>query len=148
MTDIAKAFKSEISRLSRKEIRATINPLVKQTRDLKKLIRAQNQRIQELERSLAGKMDKKDTGQIQPELVKDKPQQRIRTSPDSIKRHRKRLKLSQKNFGLLLGVSTLTVSKWETGHAKPRGRNKEAFALIRQIRPKEAKARLEQLQGV
>jgi DNA-binding transcriptional regulator YiaG len=148
MSNIAKVLKSEISRLSRKEIRATVTPFVKQLRDLKRVIRAQNQRLQELERALAGKVDKQDTGQIQPELVKDKPSQRIRTSPESIKRHRKRLKLSQKDFGLLLGVSTLTVSKWETGHAKPRGRNKEAFALVRQMRPREARARLEKIQGV
>jgi len=62
MSNIAKVLKSEISRLARKEIRATVTPFVKQLRDLKRVIRAQNQRIQELEQALAGKVDKEDTG--------------------------------------------------------------------------------------
>lgn len=147
MVDIAKMLRSEIGRLARKEIRAMVQPLGEQIRDMKKIVRGQNMRIQELEAALATKADQEDAGKIQPALAKEKLTRSIRTSPASIKRHRQRLKLSQREFGLLVGVSTLTVSKWETGNAKPRGKNKETFALLRKMGFKEATARLEQIQG-
>jgi transcriptional regulator with XRE-family HTH domain len=36
-----------------------------------------------------------------------------------IKKNRKKLKLNQAEFGNLLGVHHVTVSKWESGHPSP-----------------------------
>lgn len=40
-------------------------------------------------------------------------------APDEIKQARKKLKLSQKAFADVLGVSFATVNRWERGHADP-----------------------------
>lgn len=142
MPDIAKILKDEIRRIARSEARASSSTLTQQIRDLKKQNRDQTRQIHELRSALKTKVDKKDTGAIDPLLSKEKPAGAVRTNPKSIKQHRKRLKLSQRQMGLLLGVSTLTVSKWETGNAHPRGGNLNAFAILRNMGLKEVKARL------
>ena len=40
-------------------------------------------------------------------------------APEEIKQARKKLKLSQKAFADVLGVSFATVNRWERGHAEP-----------------------------
>lgn len=147
MADLVKMLRSEIGRLARKEIRAVVQPLGDQIQNMKKIIKGQNVRIQELELALDRKADIEDAGKIQPPFAKEQLIGDVRISPASIKKHRKRLKLSQRKFGLLVGVSTLTVSKWETGNAKPRGKNKQIFSLLRKMGFKEATARLDKILG-
>lgn len=142
MPDIAKLLKDEIRRIARSEARTATSTLTQKIGDLKKQNRAQGKQIKELHSALKTKVNKKDTGAIDPLLSKGKPVRAVRTSPKSIKQHRKRHKLSQRQVGLLLGVSSLTVSKWETGNAKPRGKNMEAFGLFRSMGLKEVQARL------
>ncbi len=146
MPDIAKLLKEEISRLARKETRAAVSPLTKQIQSLKRTIRDQNERIKALNTTLATKADIEDSGVIKPVLAQEKVLVKPRTSPKSIKRQRQRLKLSQRQMGLLLGVSTLTINKWEMGNAKPRGKNLEAFALLRGMGLKEVRARLAEVE--
>jgi transcriptional regulator with XRE-family HTH domain len=58
---------------------------------------------------------------------------------------RKRLGLSAADLGLLLGVSALSVYKWEQGKARPRAKYLEAIADLRGIGKREAAVRLESL---
>jgi len=146
MLDIAKVLKDEISRLARKEVRSLIFPFTKQVQTLKKTIRDQNAKINAISKALSFKVDIKDSGVIIPHLSKGEASVKVRTSPKSIKRHRQRLKLSQRQMGLLLGVSTLTVNKWEMGNAQPRGKNLDSFSLLRRMGFKEVKTRLAEVE--
>jgi transcriptional regulator with XRE-family HTH domain len=59
--------------------------------------------------------------------------------------HRKRLGLSAADCGKLLGVSALSVYKWEQGSARPRAKYLPAIAALRTLGKREATKRLEEL---
>jgi len=146
MSNIAKILKEEISRLARKEAKIILSPMMKQIQSLKKIIRNQKNQINTLQTALSTKADIKDSGVINPNLNKRQILVKSRISPKSIKRQRQRLKLSQRQMGLLLGVNTITVNKWETGSTKPNGENLNSFILLRGMGLKEVKFRLATLE--
>jgi DNA-binding XRE family transcriptional regulator len=59
--------------------------------------------------------------------------------------HRKRLGLSAREMGLLLGASALSVYKWEAGQARPRAKHLQAIASVRKLGKREALKRLEEM---
>ena len=144
MPNLAQVLKEEISRLARKESKSMIGPLQKQVGDLKKTLRGQRQQIASLQKELGRKPTRVSTGQITPDVSS---RMTVRISPPSIKKHRNRLGLSQREMGLLLDVSTLTICKWEAGNAVPRGKNKLAIAGFRKLGKKEVRERLGMLAG-
>ena len=58
---------------------------------------------------------------------------------------RRRLGLSARECGLLLGTSAQTIYNWESAKATPRQSQVNALAEIRSIGKREATARLEKL---
>ena len=71
---------------------------------------------------------------------------RLRFTAKGIKALRKKTRLSQTDFGKLIGASTLSVSNWELGKALPR-KSSDAFRKLVEIREakmgvREAKRRL------
>ena len=67
---------------------------------------------------------------------------KIRLTPSSIKKHRKRLKLSQSELSQLLNVSTNTVVRWEAGTSIPRDAYRPGLAELRTMGIKEVKTLL------
>ena len=65
-----------------------------------------------------------------------------RFSAKGLAAQRKRLGLSAAAMAKLLGVSALSVYKWESGKTRPRAKQIEAIARLRGIGKKEAAARL------
>ena len=146
MADIARALREEISRLARKETKSMVGTLQKQVRGLRASVRDQRKRIAVLEAEVAKKQDKVGDGRIQPDVPGDEEPD-IRISGASIRRHRERLGLSQRQVGLLLSVSNLTVSNWETEKSAPRGENRLAIAELRKLGVREAQERLEKIES-
>ncbi len=62
-----------------------------------------------------------------------------RLGPRSIAAHRKRLKLSRKDFGTLAGVSANTIYLWETGEVSPKEKSRAVLVGLREIGAREAK---------
>lgn len=147
MPDVGKILKSEISRLARKEANKMTAGLSGSVQDLKKQLRHQREEIADLHKALATKMDRRDEGKISPELTQKKSAAKVRVSAGSIKTHRKRLKLSQKQLAQLVGVTTITVSNWERGKSTPRGDKRDAVAILRGMGLKEVKQRLKNIQS-
>ena len=143
MPDVAKILRNEITKLAKKEVKQALEPLKEQVRELGKTVRAQRKQISELGKQLPRKVDTVTAPKAEVEAPRKEP--KIRISKGSVKRHRSRLGLSQKEMGLLVGVSALSVSNWETGKMSPRGRNRQAFAELRNIDAPEARLRLEKL---
>ena len=145
MPDIAKALREEIARVARREAKALIRPTVEQVRTLRRTVSEQKQTITQLRRELRLKADK--TSQA-PALTQDEgsTEKSVRISPGSVKKHRERLRLSQRQMGLLLGVSTLTVRNWESAKANPRGQNRLAIDQLRKMGIREVVAMLEKAQ--
>jgi DNA-binding transcriptional regulator YiaG len=69
----------------------------------------------------------------------------VRFSAKSVKAQRKRLGLSAKAFGRLVGVSALTIYSWESGRSRPRKKQLAPLAAVRKLGKRESKKRLEML---
>ena len=141
MPDIARGLKDEITRLAKKEVRTGVRPLTRQLRSLRKAVRGQNRQVLDLARVVSKAA--KDQEKIAAELPQGEEGKATRISPASIKRHRERLRLSQREMGLLLGVSVGSIVGWESGRSAPREKNRQAFAQLRGMGVRDVRERLE-----
>jgi DNA-binding transcriptional regulator YiaG len=142
MPNIATVLKEEITRLARKELRANMETLKKAVTTYRSEIAALKRRVEQLERQC------KRTAKVVSKAVAHEPQQEatnLRFRVDGFKAHRERLGLSAADYAKLIGVSALSVYKWEGGQARPRARYLPAIAAVRKMGKREAAARLEQL---
>ena len=144
MPNIATALKAEISRIARKTIRdetqalkKTVGPYRSEIASLKKRATALEQQLRRLGKTVAKVPATRD----------DEEQASHRFSAKGLAQHRQRLGLSAKDFGALIGASSLSVYKWEKGDVRPRAKYFAAIASVRTMGKKEAAARLAQLLG-
>jgi DNA-binding transcriptional regulator YiaG len=142
MPNIASLLKEEITRLARKELRANTESLKKAVSTYRSEIAALKRRVDQLERQ------QKQTSKRIPvpktlEAPESDGQHRWRAA--GFAQHRKRLGLSAADCGKLLGVSALTVYKWEGEQARPRAKYLPAIAALRGMGKREAAKRLEEL---
>lgn len=135
MPNIASVLRDEITRLARKELKANTESLKKAVATYRSEIAALKRRIDQLERQ--AKRTTKAVARAVP--VEDAPsdgQHRWRAA--GYAQYRKRLGLSAADCGKLLGVSALTVYKWEGGSARPRAKYLPAIAAMRKMGKREA----------
>ena len=143
MPNIDKVFREEVSRLAKRALRSEIDSLKRQIQDLKKTVREQKKEIDLLKKTSSQSLDLQSQSQVvvTPEDLEEGKD--IRISPDSAKRHRERLRLTQRELAQLLNVSINTVSGWEAGRSSPMGINREMFAGVRTMGVREVQAMLE-----
>ena len=67
----------------------------------------------------------------------------MRFSAKGLAAHRRRLGLSAAALARLLGVSALSIYKWESGKVRPRAKQIEAIAALRGMGKREAAERLQ-----
>lgn len=147
MPNVAQVLKEEISRLARKEIRASCDPLRKQVQSLRRTVRTQQETIDKLEKSLSKmvEMTGSDAGTSLYAPAEERERgSRARVTPASIRRHRLRLGLSQAQLGGLLNVSTNTIVRWEQGSSKPRVQHRTALLRLRDLGVRDVKQILEE----
>ena len=144
MPNIANVLKDEISRLARKELKSNTDSLKKAVSSYRSEIAALKRRVDVLERQ-AKKTAKASARSAPVGDETEGPALRFRAS--GFAQHRQRLGLSAKDAGLILGASALSVYKWESGKAAPRGKFLPAIARLRKMGKREAAARLAELQG-
>ena len=157
MTTFAETLKKEIARVARKELREEITLLRKlgatQRADLsalKKEVKSLQSSLNRLEKiraapSSSGSMAKPSpTAKPTPDTPRGKPGRKVTFTAERLKAQRARLGFTQEQMGQLLGVSSLSIWKWESGGASPRaarvpeilGRiamgKREALSLIEQ----------------
>ena len=146
MPNIASLLKEEIGRVARKQVRSETGALKKASSNHRSEIAQLKRRIQALEQQL--RRVAKGTSRVraaEAEPVDDGRQ--IRYSAKSLRSQRKRLGLSAAALAKLLNVSALSVYKWESGNTRPRQKQIEAIAALRDIGRREAQKRLEALGG-
>ena len=119
MPNIATALKAEIARVARKEIRSETESLKKAVTAYRKEIASLKKRMQGLERQakVAGHR-RSEPATPERDSLADSPQ--LRFSPGRLAKQREKLGLSAADFAKLLGVSALSVYKWESGKSRPR----------------------------
>jgi DNA-binding transcriptional regulator YiaG len=143
MPNIASLLKSEIIRLARKEVRAEMESLKKASASFRSDLAALKKEVRSLHSELK-RVSKGVKPQV-PEVARDEPQMRFRAA--GMKAHRKKLGLSAKDYGLLIGASMLSVYKWEDGKVQPRSGALARIAEVRTLGKREADRRLGELKG-
>ncbi|MCG2593021.1 helix-turn-helix domain-containing protein [Ramlibacter sp. XY19] len=146
MPNLAAALKTEIARIARKELRGDLDALKKASTGYRREIATLKKRNADLERLLKRAAKAVPRGPVKPGDTGSEDRQ-LRFSPARLASQRKKLGLSAANFAKLIGVSGLSVYKWENGQTRPRRAQLEAIAAVRGIGKREAQERLEQLAG-
>jgi DNA-binding transcriptional regulator YiaG len=141
MPNIGNILKQEIIRLARKTAKPEIDKLKHDIAELKRYVTEQAKLIKKLETEVTTPADAK-----APVVATDEAPGTIkRLGPKLIRAQRKRLGLSQREFALLLGVSTNTLVLWESGKTAPREKVRAQFAAIREMGRREANQKLQGL---
>ena len=140
MGKIESIIKSEIQRLAKREVRSTFRPLRKEVWGMKLKLSNFIKNFTILDRLAKEASKSKSTErklEASPEEVKAS-----RLSPERIANLRKKLGISQRELGLLVGASLGAVAMWEKGKFKPRGDKKAALVALRKLRKREVRKML------
>lgn len=143
MPNLARLFREEISRLSRKELRGHIKPLRDATTRYRRDIARLKRETSGLQSVLARLERRAGDGAGTPGPEGDLGA--LRFSAKGVRAHRARLGVSAAEFGKLVGVSGHTVYKWEKGAARPREARLAKLVALRGVGRREAATRLDAL---
>ncbi len=146
MPNVAKVLKDEIQRLARKEVKTSVGNLRKETVAVKRSLAALKRQMSQIERAIkelrksAGKGSMAGSGSVVGEELG------FRISAKGMRSLRAKMKLSQAEFGKLIGVSGQSVYQWERkeGPLTLRRTTKRRLMEVRRMGRREA---LKQLIG-
>jgi DNA-binding transcriptional regulator YiaG len=132
-------IKSEIQRLTKREIRATFVPLRREVRAMRLKLSGLSRGILSLNRMTKDLRleETKPRLEANPEEVKAS-----RLTPDRIRGLRKKLGISMRELGVLTGSSLSSILSWEKGKFKPRGDKKAALVALRKLKKREVRKML------
>jgi DNA-binding XRE family transcriptional regulator len=130
MTTFAETLKKEIARVARKELREEITVLRKLGATQRADISALKKEVKSLQSSLektraapssSGPFaEPSRTTKPSPHTPRGKPGRKVTFTAERLKAQRARLGFTQEQMAQLLGVSGLSIWKWESGGAAPR----------------------------
>ena len=144
MPNLATVLRDEIRRLARKETKALVESTRKATASHRRDIAELKRTVSTLQKEVAflRNVEAKRGGKVQ---SGKEDLHGTRFSAKSVRSQRRRLGLSRKDFGLLLGVSQQTVYNWESDESRPRDDAMAGLVAIRKMGKREAAQRLEML---
>jgi DNA-binding transcriptional regulator YiaG len=147
MSNVASVLKSEISRLSKRVVRQHVAPVQSATAAHRKQLASLRKQLQELQRQVSAlqRVVEKSKKEVPAEAHADGD--KVRFSAKGLRSLRKRLDLSAEDFGKLVKVTGHTIYGWEGEKSSPRPKHLPAIAELRNIGKREARARLEKLNG-
>ena len=144
MADFSKVLKSEIARISRKEVNSAVGEIRKSNIMLKKIVAELKKRVVFLEKEnkrLMAAERKKPA--LSPQRVAEEAKN-ARITSKGVRSLRSRLGLTRPDFAKLCGTTPQTVYLWETkdGALKMRGKTRAALLSIKGLGAREARNRL------
>jgi len=148
MSNVVKILKAEIARISKKEARSATQAIGKSNIWLRKTVADLKKRLVLLEKEnkrLVATVKKYQVAQ--PEKTEQEEGMKARFTSRGIRSLRKKLRLSQADFGKLLGSTPHAVYLWEKkiGALNLRDKTKAAILSIRGLGAREAKEKLAEL---
>jgi len=148
MSNVVNVLKAEIARISKKEAKSATQAIEKSNIWLRKTVADLKKRLVLLEKEnklLVAAVKKYRLAQ--PEKVEDEEGKKARFTSRGIHSLRKKLRLSQADFGKLLGTTAHSVYLWEKkiGTLNLRDKTKTAILSIRGLGAKEAKEKLAEM---
>ena len=145
--NIAQVLKAEISRIAKREAKALITPIRKSSAKVRPDVADLKARLALLEKEVKRlNVIVVNLASTQPAPA-EAPESRAWISGKGVKALRRKTGLSQKEFGMLAGVSPRAVTLWESqsGMLKLRDATKKAIMAVRGIGKAEARKRLAEL---
>lgn len=146
MPNFAQALKQEIARIARKEVRGDIAALRKASTAYRSEIAALKRAVKDLNSKL--RLAKSAGARTAPtpdvERVVKRPGRKRVFNAERLKAKRLSLGLSQAQMAQLLGISSLSQWKWESGQVTPRASMLDQYFQIMGMGKREA---LKQLQA-
>jgi len=148
MPDVARVLREEVQRLAKKQVKSGLTPirrdnvrLKKQVADLRRELAALTRTSREWLARVTAVVTTKETA------VATERAATLRPTSKGLVRLRRRLDLTQVEFGKLLGVSGQAVLNWEGKGSRVRMRsaNLAALAGIQKMGKREARRRLERM---
>ena len=140
MGKLESIIKSEIQRLAKHEVRSVYRPLRKEVWGMKLKLSNLIKNFTVLDR-LAKEISKSKSTEpkleASPEEVKAS-----RFTPERISNLRKKLGISQRELGVLVGATIGAVLSWEKGKFKPKGEKKAALVALRKVRKRDVRKML------
>ena len=148
MSNVVKLLKAEIARISKKEAKSATQGIGKSTAWLRKTVADMKKRLVLLEKENKRLVATVKRFQVaQPEKVEQEEGKKARFTSKGIQSLRKKLRLSQADFGKLLGATPHAVYLWEKklGALNLRDKTKAAILSVRGLGAREAKEKLAEL---
>ena len=145
MPNIATVLKSEIARISRKEMKAETERLQAAVVQGRKDIVALKRQVAALEKLVKQVTKKVVKAAPAPVETAEPSAPKIRFSPARLAAHRQKLGLTANEFGALVGVSGQSIYKWEMEKAQPRAKQLGLLAVAMKLPKSEVMARLSAL---
>jgi DNA-binding transcriptional regulator YiaG len=148
MSNVVKILKAEIGRISKREAKSATQGIGKSNTWLRKTVANLKKRVLFLEKEnkhLAAIMKKYQVAQ--PEKVVAEEGTKARFTSRGIHSLRRKLRLSQADFGKLLGTTPHAVYLWEkkVGALNLRDKTKAAILSIRGLGAREAREKLQEI---
>jgi len=72
------------------------------------------------------------------DALREASRQQREFSPEAVSAHREKLELSAADYGELVGVSALTIYKWEKGETRPRAAQAQKWLAVRDLTKRDA----------
>lgn len=129
MPDFKSTFTDEVRRLAKKEAKALNETITAQG----KTIKALTKRIAELEKKLKASVPAPAKDATPADQPADAKTRKLRYSPKTIVRFRKKYGISQKALAAILGVTQFTVSHWEIGKNRPFDKQVAAISTLAKL---------------
>src|SRR5512139_2620155 len=138
MGKVEEAFRTEMIRLSKREMNRVCVPVKRDIRWLKRTVSQLRKTVRALEQFADRQQKQLEQKEAQltaaPEEIK-----KARFSPRLIRAIRKRLGLSQRELAILSGVTVGAVHQWETGKFIPKDEKKGILVALRKLGRREAR---------
>ncbi len=141
MPNLASVLKDEIRRLARKEAREQVASLRSASAQYRRDIAA----LKRANKALSGKV-----AHLEAALRKGKAAaanvengHQVRFAPQWVSSHRQKLGLSQADYGMLVGVSPMTIYNWEKGKSRPQAKQLAAWGTVKAMGKRQALRELE-----
>lgn len=144
MSSLGTFLKSEIARVSRRELRTQVEPLKKQSAAHRRHIAALKRQVLALER-LVAQLKRGNQQSLRASPPAGEEAKGTRFSAKGLRALRTRLGFSAAELGTLLGVSGQSVYNWESRKSVPRKTQVAGLAGLRGLGKKAARVRLEGL---
>lgn len=151
MTTFADSLKREIARVARKELKSELTLLRKTTAGHRSEIAALKRDLKSLQsenKDLARRLKAVGTGagavmRSKNDELRAKPGRKVVYNAEAFAAMRAKLGLTQAQMATLLGVSSLSVYKWESGQVEPREKQKAKILALRGVGKREVVKMLE-----